>query len=207
MGSIIWPWSSSAGNNYSSAGILFRNLTPSEVCLPAAAAAAAVVFGETQKMDSQKMDSGEKRLLELGYKQELKRDLSYCLNYPALPPSPFLSTIPQLTWSRSKQKECQLRWDCSSVCVCVVKIILVLEDAKLWRRWAIIFLRRFLSNFAISFAILSVMAGISTTFSTGLAYGGIISMTWGWLITGFFTLFVGLGMAEVSHFCTCRKIW
>jgi hypothetical protein len=70
-------------------------LTPSEVCLPAAAAAAAVVFGETQKMDSQKMDSGEKRLLELGYKQELKRDLSYCLNYPALPPSPFLSTIPQ----------------------------------------------------------------------------------------------------------------
>lgn len=77
------------------------------------------------------LDSGLTRLHELGYKQELKRDLSV------------------------------------------------------------------VSNFAFSFAIISVLTGITTLYNTGLTYGGPVVMTYGWFIAGFFTMFVGLSMAEI----------
>lgn len=38
------------------------------------------------KSDSSTMDTGQKRLHELGYKQELKRDLSYVHSFLSLPP-------------------------------------------------------------------------------------------------------------------------
>ncbi|XP_073388875.1 amino-acid permease BAT1 homolog isoform X2 [Physcomitrium patens] len=81
--------------------------------------------------ESSTMDSGQQRLQDLGYKQELKRDLSV------------------------------------------------------------------LSNFAFSFAIISILTGITTLFNTGLNYGGTVSMVYGWLIVGVFTLFVGASMAEI----------
>ncbi|KAJ0094831.1 hypothetical protein Patl1_15083 [Pistacia atlantica] len=77
------------------------------------------------------LDSGHARLNELGYKQELKRDLSM------------------------------------------------------------------LSNFAFSFSIISVLTGITTLYNTGLSFGGPISLVYGWLIAGVFTMFVGLSMAEI----------
>ncbi|RZC58099.1 hypothetical protein C5167_005402 [Papaver somniferum] len=54
-----------------------------------------------------------------------------------------------------------------------------------------------ISNFAFCFAIISVLQGITTLYSQGLNYGGPISMIYGWLIAGFFTMFVGLSMAEI----------
>ncbi|KAG0485638.1 hypothetical protein HPP92_009717 [Vanilla planifolia] len=77
------------------------------------------------------LDSGHARLHELGYKQELKRDLSV------------------------------------------------------------------LSNFAFSFSIISVLTGITTLYNTGLTYGGPLAMTYGWFVAGFFTMMVGLSMAEI----------
>ncbi|KAI8023114.1 hypothetical protein LOK49_LG03G00866 [Camellia lanceoleosa] len=77
------------------------------------------------------LDSGHARLHQLGYKQELKRDLS------------------------------------------------------------------FLSNFAFSFSIISVLTGITTLYNTGLNYGGPVVLVYGWLIAGVFTMFVGLSMAEI----------
>ncbi|XP_020267431.1 amino-acid permease BAT1 homolog isoform X2 [Asparagus officinalis] len=77
------------------------------------------------------LDSGTARLNELGYKQELKRDLSV------------------------------------------------------------------LSNFAFSFSIISVLTGITTLYNTGLTFGGPLAMTYGWFIAGFFTMLVGLSMAEI----------
>jgi amino acid permease len=56
---------------------------------------------------------------------------------------------------------------------------------------------RVISNFAFSFAIISILTGITTLFNTGLTYGGTISMVYGWLIVGFFTMFVGLAMGEI----------
>ncbi|ONI31522.1 hypothetical protein PRUPE_1G317800 [Prunus persica] len=80
---------------------------------------------------SASQDSGHARLHELGYKQELKRDLSL------------------------------------------------------------------LSNFAFSFSIISVLTGVTTLYNTGLKYGGPVSVVYGWLIAGSFTIFVGLSMAEI----------
>uniref|UniRef100_A0A1D1YJJ7 Putative amino-acid permease C15C4.04c n=1 Tax=Anthurium amnicola TaxID=1678845 RepID=A0A1D1YJJ7_9ARAE len=77
------------------------------------------------------MDSGHVRLHELGYKQELKRDLTV------------------------------------------------------------------LSNFAFSFSIISVLTGVTTLYNTGLNFGGPIAMVYGWFFTGFFTMAVGLSMAEI----------
>ncbi|XP_042496542.1 amino-acid permease BAT1 homolog isoform X1 [Macadamia integrifolia] len=77
------------------------------------------------------LDTGTTRLQQLGYKQELKRDLSV------------------------------------------------------------------ISNFAFSFSIISVLTGITTLYNTGLTYGGPVVMTYGWLIAGFFTMTVGLSMAEI----------
>lgn len=77
------------------------------------------------------MDSGQKRLEELGYKQELRRNLSA------------------------------------------------------------------VSNFAFSFAVISILTGVTTLYNTGLTYGGAVSFTWGWFLTGFFVLFLGFSMAEI----------
>ncbi|KAF5188094.1 Amino-acid permease bat1-like protein [Thalictrum thalictroides] len=54
-----------------------------------------------------------------------------------------------------------------------------------------------LSNFAVTFSIISVITGLTTTFNTGLTFGGPLTMVYGWLIAGFFTLFVGFSMAEI----------
>ncbi|XP_022945131.1 amino-acid permease BAT1 homolog [Cucurbita moschata] len=77
------------------------------------------------------LDTGHSRLNELGYKQELKRDLSV------------------------------------------------------------------FSNFAFSFSIISVLTGITTLYNNGLNFGGPVSLVYGWLIAGVFTMCVGLSMAEI----------
>ncbi|KAF8646981.1 hypothetical protein HU200_065494 [Digitaria exilis] len=53
------------------------------------------------------------------------------------------------------------------------------------------------SNFAFSFAIISVLTGVTTTYNTGLRYGGPASMTLGWLVVAFFNGCVALSMAEI----------
>ncbi|KAK4363690.1 hypothetical protein RND71_018931 [Anisodus tanguticus] len=77
------------------------------------------------------LDSGKARLQELGYKQELKRDLSV------------------------------------------------------------------VSNFAISFSIVSVITGLNGLMGTGLNFGGPVSYIYGWPIAGTFTMLIGLSMAEI----------
>ncbi|PUZ53042.1 hypothetical protein GQ55_5G021400 [Panicum hallii var. hallii] len=54
-----------------------------------------------------------------------------------------------------------------------------------------------LSNFAFSFSIISVLAGVTTTYNTGLRYGGPASMTLGWLVVAAFNGCVALSMAEI----------
>lgn len=54
-----------------------------------------------------------------------------------------------------------------------------------------------LHNFGVSFSIISVITGITTLFSYGLNTGGPGVMSVGWIVVSFFTLFVGLGMAEI----------
>lgn len=62
---------------------------------------------------------------------------------------------------------------------------------ELQRDWSLI------HNFGVSFSIISVITGITTLFQYGLTTGGPAVMADGWLIVSFFTMFVGLGMAEI----------
>ncbi|HEV2685556.1 MAG TPA: amino acid permease, partial [Actinomycetota bacterium] len=54
------------------------------------------------------------------------------------------------------------------------------------------------SNFAISFTIISILAGCLTSYYIGFNNGGPVAVTWGWLIVGFFVVLVALGMGEVA---------
>ncbi|XP_020966753.1 amino-acid permease BAT1 homolog isoform X2 [Arachis ipaensis] len=54
-----------------------------------------------------------------------------------------------------------------------------------------------ISNFALTFSIISVLTCISTLYNTGLNYGGPVSMVYGWLVVCIFTMLVALSMAEI----------
>src|ERR1051326_1631418 len=54
------------------------------------------------------------------------------------------------------------------------------------------------SNFAISFTIISILAGCLTSYFIAFNDGGPIAVTWGWLIVGFFVVLVALGMGDVA---------
>jgi len=54
------------------------------------------------------------------------------------------------------------------------------------------------SNFAISFTIISILAGCLTSYFIAFNSGGPIAVTWGWLIVGFFVVLIALAMGEVA---------
>ncbi|XP_042022187.1 amino-acid permease BAT1 homolog isoform X3 [Salvia splendens] len=55
-----------------------------------------------------------------------------------------------------------------------------------------------ISNFSVTFSIISVMTGITTLYSQGLSFGGPVTMVYGWPIVGVMTFTVGLSMAEIT---------
>src|SRR3954463_16046300 len=64
------------------------------------------------------------------------------------------------------------------------------------------------SNFAISFSIISILAGCFTNFGAGFNNGGPISISWTWPILGLFILIIGFTMSElVSAFPTSGGIY
>ncbi|TPG16144.1 amino acid permease [Pedococcus bigeumensis] len=64
------------------------------------------------------------------------------------------------------------------------------------------------SNFAISFSIISILAGCFTTFGVGWNNGGPAAIAWGWPIISMFILSIGLCMSElVSAYPTSGGIY
>ncbi|MCV7179057.1 amino acid permease [Mycolicibacterium sphagni] len=64
------------------------------------------------------------------------------------------------------------------------------------------------SNFAISFSIISILAGCFTSFGLGWNNGGPAAIAWGWPIISVFILIIGLCMSElVSAFPTSGGIY
>ncbi|MGB9013379.1 MAG: hypothetical protein WCB95_11080 [Aeromicrobium sp.] len=53
------------------------------------------------------------------------------------------------------------------------------------------------SNFAISFSIISILAGCFTTFGQAWNNGGPVAMSWGWPIIALFILLIGFTMSEL----------
>jgi amino acid transporter len=64
------------------------------------------------------------------------------------------------------------------------------------------------SNFAISFSIISILAGCFTSFGLGWNNGGPAAIAWGWPIVSVFILIIGLCLSElVSAFPTSGGIY
>src|ERR1700712_5974972 len=64
------------------------------------------------------------------------------------------------------------------------------------------------SNFAVSFSIISILAGCITSYSIALNAGGPSAINLGWPIVGIFVLAVALGMAEgCSRFPTAGGLF
>ena len=64
------------------------------------------------------------------------------------------------------------------------------------------------SNFAISFSIISILAGCFTTFGQAWNNGGPVAISWGWPIIAAFILIIGLCMSElVSAYPTSGGIY
>ena len=53
-------------------------------------------------------------------------------------------------------------------------------------------------NFAISFTIISILAGCLTSYVIAFAQGGPVAVTWGWLLVGLMSTLVALAMAEIA---------
>jgi amino acid transporter len=53
-------------------------------------------------------------------------------------------------------------------------------------------------NFAISFTIISILAGCLTSYFIAFQNGGPVAVTWGWLLVGTFCTIVALAMAEIA---------
>src|SRR6476619_7408383 len=53
------------------------------------------------------------------------------------------------------------------------------------------------SNFAISFSIISILAGCLTNFGAGFNNGGPISISWTWPILGLLILNIGFTMSDL----------
>src|SRR5215831_9073574 len=54
------------------------------------------------------------------------------------------------------------------------------------------------SNFAISFTIISILAGCLTSYFIAFNNGGPVAVTWGWLLVGGFCIIVSLAMGEIA---------
>src|SRR3954464_13782010 len=64
------------------------------------------------------------------------------------------------------------------------------------------------SNFAISFSIISILAGCFTSFALGWNNGGPAAIAWGWPILTVFILIIGMCMSElVSAYPTSGGIY
>ncbi|MDQ6641008.1 MAG: amino acid permease [Actinomycetota bacterium] len=64
------------------------------------------------------------------------------------------------------------------------------------------------SNFAISFSIISILAGCFTTFGQAWNNGGPVAISWGWPIISSFILIIGFTMSElVSAYPTSGGIY
>ncbi|OLT01059.1 hypothetical protein BJF90_33315 [Pseudonocardia sp. CNS-004] len=54
------------------------------------------------------------------------------------------------------------------------------------------------SNFAISFTIISILAGCLTSYYLAFNNGGPVAITWGWLLVGAFCVLVSMAMGEIA---------
>lgn len=55
-----------------------------------------------------------------------------------------------------------------------------------------------LETFGVAFSIMGVVPSIASTIFYNLPYGGPVGMIWGWLLSSFLIMFIGLAMADLA---------
>ncbi|KAI9350656.1 APC amino acid permease [Obelidium mucronatum] len=53
------------------------------------------------------------------------------------------------------------------------------------------------TNYGVALSTICICSGLTSLFGFGLITGGPALMTWGWIVVAFFTMLVGLAMAEI----------
>ncbi|KAK9934677.1 hypothetical protein M0R45_021813 [Rubus argutus] len=179
------------------------------------------VEGPTYHPLLQKRDvisSDDSRLKQLGYKQELSRNLSAIANFSVtfsiVSVLTGLSTTLGISLTYGGPITMVYGWPVVGMLTLLVGLSmaeicsayptsggLYFWSAKLcgnrWGPLASWLTGWVVSNFAFSFAIISVLTGVTTLYNTGLKFGGPVSIVYGWFIAGSFTMIVGLSMAEI----------
>ena len=117
------------------------------------------------------MDSGEKRLNELGYKQELRREMVLVNNS-------FLNL-------------------CLKPQMGIVICLYICRYIHLRYSFLTTFMQNLFKTLAISFSTMTLFTGITPLYGSSLLYAGPASLVWGWVVVSFFTWFVGIAMAEI----------
>ncbi|XP_050273788.1 amino-acid permease BAT1 homolog isoform X1 [Quercus robur] len=168
--------------------------------------------------DGDTISSDDVRLKQLGYKQELTRGLSAIANFSVtfsiISVLTGLTTMYNTGLTYGGPLTMVYGWPIVGVLTLIVGIAmaeicsafptsggLYFWSAKLcgndWGPFASWITGWVVSNFAFSFSIISVLTGVTTLYNTGLTYGGPVSLAYGWLIAGAFTMIVGLSMSEI----------
>ncbi|KAF9947183.1 hypothetical protein BGZ70_002834, partial [Mortierella alpina] len=52
-------------------------------------------------------------------------------------------------------------------------------------------------TFGVTFSCLSILSGLTPLYGDALQSGGPVAVIWGWLVVSFFTLMIGLSLAEI----------
>ncbi|KAL3501781.1 hypothetical protein ACH5RR_036230 [Cinchona calisaya] len=158
------------------------------------------------------------RLKQLGYKQELRRGLSFLANFSVtfsiISVMTGITTLYNQGLSFGGPLTMIYGWPIVGFMTMIVGLSmaeicsayptaagLYFWSAKLcgnrWGPFASWLTGWVLSNFAFSFSIISVLTGVTTLYNTGLNFGGPVSFVYGWIIAGCFTMVVGLSMGEI----------
>ena len=145
------------------------------------------------------MDSGEKRLNELGYMQELRRDM-VCLK-PSISQNSHIYFPHFLATYKSSNHICYFSlkhisylYQCMSG---LVKNLTILIHAFfLFLFFSLGFLQTVFKTLAITLSFMAVFSG-TPLYGPSLLYVGPASLIWGWVVVSFFTWFVGLALAEI----------
>lgn len=142
------------------------------------------------------MDSGEKRLNELGYKQELRREMVISI----LPPVHLIFLIYGFFFVHILQIKFPLL-------VGHLELLIWYGDYHHFDSeisFLSILIQTLFKTLAISFSTMTLFTGITPLYGSSLLYAGPASLVWGWVVVTFFTWFVGIAMAEIcSSFPVC----
>ncbi|KAL5993119.1 hypothetical protein ACLOJK_014040 [Asimina triloba] len=113
------------------------------------------------------MDSGEKRLNDLGYKQQLRRKMVDDMDF----------STDDFGYKQQLRRKMVDDMDFST------------DDFGAEQT--------LFKALAISVSTVTLYTGITPLYGSSLLYSGPASLVWGWLVVAFFSCFIGFAMAEI----------